>query len=134
MPESHSVERIDDLLGDIGDFLRERALAIKQLLGAEGELALGLRRGPLEVELGKHLGQSPVEEDSGRERAGVQRSARAATRGLAAPTGTPTCTTPASNVSTRKVTTNPRILMKRAEVGEMEPAPQSLVRAPRTVS
>ena len=50
MTESDPIERVDDLLRNIGDRLGERALAGQELVGADGELALGFRRRALEVE------------------------------------------------------------------------------------
>ena len=50
MAEPDAVERLDHLLGDVGDRLGGRPLAGQELVGAARELALGLGGGALELE------------------------------------------------------------------------------------
>ena len=102
MPEPDPIKRVDDLAGDVGDRLGERPLAGQELVGAVRELALGLRWIALQVEGGEQLDQPPVEEDPRRERGGVERRGRAATRRSAWPAGTRGCASPAARIRTNE--------------------------------
>src|SRR5436305_8897834 len=65
LTETYHVKRIDNSGGNVGHNLSLLSMTGQKARRAERELVLGLRGSAPEVELGKHLGEPAVEENSG---------------------------------------------------------------------